>query len=345
MSKSHRVALMGGDGVGPEVVDGARQVLEALQEALPELKFEFTSYSVGYSAYKEKGEPLPEEALEGIRNSDAVLMGAMSTGLVPPPSPMGTLRKTFDLYADVRPIKSFPGVWCLKDDMDLVVVRENTSGFLADRNLYKGYGEFMPDEDTVLSLRVLTRYKCERIARFAFQYAKEQGRKKITVAHKANVLRYGCGFFLEICREVSKEFPEIEMNDCYIDTVANDLIAHPDDYDIILTTNMFGDIVSDEAAALVSSLVPTANFGKECAMFRPIHEAKLEIAGQDKVNPLSTILSAGMMLNWLKEFEAARRLEEAVAKVLGSGRYLPIDLGGSTSTSKMVQAICEQIKG
>ena len=340
--KKFKIALVPGDGVGQEVIDAARKVMEAVVQK-GEVQFEFTEYMVGKIAYDKTKDPLPPETLDGIRRSDATLMGAMSTGLVPPPSPMGRLRKELDLYADIRPIQSYPGVWCLKEKIDLIIVRENTQGFLADRNLYKGYGEFMPDEDTVLSLRVLTRSGCERIARFAFEYATKLSRKKITVAHKANVLRTGCGFFLEICKGVAKNYPTIEFRDEYVDSVANNLIGHPEGYDMILTTNMFGDIISDEAAALVSSLVPTANIGEGCVVFRPIHEAMLDIAGKNVVDPISTILSAMMMVEYLGGLQVAANIKRAVQKVLSEGLVRTRDLGGKSTTTEMTQAILDKL--
>lgn len=340
--KKFKIALIPGDGVGSEVIGAAKKVLEAVAQK-GEVQFEFTEYIAGKSAYDKTRDALPPDTLDGVRRSDATLMGAMSTGLVPPPSPMGRLRKELDLFADIRPIQSYPGVWCLKEGLDFIVVRENTQGFLADRNLYKGYGEFMPDKDTVLSLRVLTRSGCERIARFAFEYATKLSRKKITVAHKANVLRTGCGFFLEICKGVAKNYPTIEFRDEYVDSVANNLISHPEDYDVILTTNMFGDIISDEAAALVSSLVPTANIGEGCVVFRPIHEALLEIAGKNIVNPISTILSAIMMMDYLGAFQEAEIIKRAVSNVLARGDLKTRDLGGKSTTSEMTQAIVDTI--
>lgn len=340
---SYRIALVPGDGVGAEVIASTREVLETVA-ARDKIDLSFETLSAGKEAYDRTGKSLPEETLAGIKNADAALMGAMSTGLVPPPSPMGVVRRALDLYADVRPIQSYPGVWCLRDDLDLLVVRENTEGFLADRNLYKGSGEFMPDPDTVLSLRVLTRRNCRRIAHFCFELARSLGRKKITVAHKANVLRLGCGFFLDIVREESGEYPDIRLEDAYVDSVANDLVRHPERFDVILTTNLFGDIVSDEAAALVSSLVPTANFGTDCALFRPIHEALLPQAGKNVVNPLPTILCGQMMLDWLGETSAARAVREAVRRFLEEGKDLPADLGGGGTTTGATRGVCRKLK-
>jgi isocitrate/isopropylmalate dehydrogenase len=340
--KKFKIALVPGDGVGQEVIEAARKVLGAVAQN-GEVQFEFTEYMAGKIAYDKTKDPLPPEMLDGMRRADATLMGALSTGLVPPPSPTGRLRKELGLYADLRSIQSYPGVWCLRDNLDLIVVRENTQGFLADRNLHKGYGEFMPDEDTVLSLRVLTRKGCERIAKFAFEYAAKHSRKKITAVHKANVLRIGDGFFLDTCKEIAKKYPSIELNDDYVDAVANNLIACPENYDVLLTTNLYGDIISDEAAGLVSSLVPTANFGEGCSLFRPVHEAMLNIAGKGIVNPISTVLSSMMMLEYLGAFKAAARIKQAVNSVLTKREVLTRDLGGKSTTTEMTQAIVDTL--
>ncbi len=341
--KEYTIALVPGDGVGQEVVGSGRQVLERAEAVFGRFHLLFKEYPAGKLAYDATGQALPEETLQGMRQSDATLVGAMSTGLVPPPSPMGQLRKELDLYADVRPIKSYPGVWSLKPDIDLVCIRENTQGFLADRNLFKGYGEFMPTEDVVMSVRVLSRSGCVRIARYAFEYARAQGRKKVTVAHKANVLRFGCGFFLDLTRQVARDYPEIELTDEYIDSVANNLITKPEEYDVLLTTNMFGDVISDEAAALVSSLVPTANIGVEAAVFRPVHEAKLKEAGKNITNPLPTILCGSMLLQHLGEPEAAGAIDRAVAAVLAAGAVRTADLGGGSTTAEVTAAVCDNI--
>ncbi len=343
--KTYQIALVPGDGVGPEVVGATRQVLEALLRHQAGWQLAFSDYEAGKTAYEKAGDSMPLETLQGVQDADATLMGAMATGLVPPPSPMGKLRKEMDLYADVRPIQSYPGVWCHRDDLDIVIIRETTQGFLADRNLYKGNGEFMPDKNTVLSLRVLTRSACERIARFACDYAVRLNRKKITLAHKANVLRLGDNFFLDICRGVAEGYPSLEIKDEYIDTVANRLISRPENYDIILTTNMYGDIISDEAAALVSSLVPTANFGECCAIFRPIHESLLELAGKNIANPVPTMLCAVMMLEYLGAAQAAGDLRKAISTVLAQGKVRTADLGGQSSTTEVTKAVIEAIAG
>lgn len=338
-----KIALIPGDGVGNEVVGAAKRVLEAISQKREGLQFEFTEYPAGKSAYDKIKDALPVITLEGIRQSNATLLGAIASGLVPHQSPMGRLRNELDLYVDIRPIHSYPRVWCLKEGLDFVFIREAVHGFLPDRNLYKGYGEFMPDEDTVLSLRVLTRKGCERIARYAFDYATKHSRKKVTVIHKANVFRMGCGFFLDICKEVARNYPNIEVQDEYVDHVANKLISNPEDYDVMLTTNMFGDIIADEAAALVSSLVPTANIGQGGAIFRPNHGALLEIAGKNVVNPIPTILCAVMMLEYLGALQPAISVKKAIETVLAKGDVITSDLGGKSTTSEVTQTIVETL--
>lgn len=342
--KNYSIALVPGDGVGPEVVAATRQVLEQAEKVVGQFHLNYKEYPAGKRAFDITGQVLPEETLQAMRRCDATILGALSAELVPPPSPMGKLRSSLGLYADVRPIKAFRGAWALRRDIDIVCIRENTQGFLADRNLVKGNGEFMPTEDVVMSLRVLSRQNCERIARYAFEFARNQKRKKVTVVHKANVLRLGCTFFLDIVREVAKEYSDIELEDEYVDSVANQLISSPEKYDVLLTTNLFGDILSDEAAALVSNLVPTANFGHDAAVFRPLHEARLKEAGRNVVNPLSAILCGGMMLRYLNESAAARVIEEAIEAVLVEGVVRPKDLGGSSSTLEVTAAVCEKVK-
>lgn len=337
-----RIAVVGGDGVGPEVTGAACQALEAVASA-SDLRLELTAYPAGQQALCDHGSALPEPTLDAMRAADATLLGAL--GPIPGgrPSPTGQLRRALDLFADVRPVRSLPGVWCLRPDIDLVCIRENTEGFLADRNLYRGSGEFMPDAATAMSFRVLTRAGCERIARFTFEYARNHGRRKVTAVHKNNVLRLGCNFFLDAVRQVAAGYPGILLEDELVDSVANRLVAAPQEFDVILATNLFGDIISDEASALVSSIVPTANLGASCAVFRPLHEALPELAGKDRVNPLSAVLSAALMLRFVGQGVAATRLEDAVKSLLAGGQVRTPDLGGTDGTSAVTATLCEII--
>lgn len=310
----YRIALLSGDGVGAELIEAASIVLEAAAAKADRFRIRFQTYPYGKKAYEQLGEACPAETLEGIRSSAAALLGAVCVKGIPSPSPIGYLRKQLDLYADVRPIRSFPGVWSLRPDIDLVCIREATEGFIADRNLYKGYGEFMTNKDQVVSLRVVSRDACERIARFAFDYARKNNRRKITALHKANVLKMGCGLFLESVRKIAAAHPSIELCEESIDDAAGNLIKHTDNYDILLTTNLFGDIISDEAAGLVSSLIPTGNFGASTPLFMPIdHKPRYSEEGKDTVNPLGIILCAAMLLEAVGEPAAAESVKQAMA--------------------------------
>lgn len=342
--KNYSIALIPGDGIGKEVIESARKVLETVEKCFGSFNIEFKEYAAGQEVYEKVGKSLPEETLDGIRKADAALIGALNANPSPAQSPVGQLRKALDLYADIRPVKAWPGVWALKPNIDLICIRENTEGFLADRNLFMGNGEFMPNEDVVMSVRVVTKKASEQIAKYAFEFARKQGRKKITVLHKANVLRKGCGFFLQIVREIAEGYPDIELNDEYVDNAANNLILCPEKYDIILTTNLFGDIISDEAAALVSNLVPSANIGEGCAVFSAVnHDGKASEAGKNTVNPLIHIICTGMILEYLGENQAGQAIYEAVKTVLREGLVKPLDLGGNSSTSNVTSEICSKI--
>ena len=334
----YNIALIPGDGVGPELIEATRCVLGTLEQNLGAFTLGFNEYPFGESAYLSLGEAVPDSTLEGVQNSDAALLGAVSVRNIPSPSPIGALRRRLDLYADVRTVRSWPGAWSLVPDIDIVCVRENTEGFLADRNLHQGYGEWMPNPDQVMSLRVVTRQKSENIARFAFEYAKAHGRKKITALHKAGVLKLGCGLFLEAVSNVAREYPEIEFSDEYIDNAANHIIAAPQDYDIILTTNLFGDIISDVAAALVSNLVPTANFGTS-AVFMPVnHQARTSEAGLGAVNPLPIFVCAGMMLAHLGEHRSAGIFNTALCMALERGALSMRD------TKRVTELVCSGLR-
>jgi isocitrate/isopropylmalate dehydrogenase len=342
--KEHKIALLAGDGVGPELVGAARRVLEEAERSHSCFRLIFTECPFGMEAYKQLGESLPLQTIEVVKEANAALLGAIDVAGLPSPSPVGALRRKLNLYADVRPVRSFEGAWSLQHNINLVCIRENTEGFLADRSLYKGYGEVMPIKDMVISLRIVTRQACENIARFTFDYARKNNRKKVTVLHKANVLKCGCGFFLQVVKELGAGYPEIEITEEYIDSAANNLINEPQSYDVILTTNLFGDIISDEASALVSNMVPTANIGEKNALFIPInHSARYPEAGRGVVNPLSIILCAAMMLAHLGEFSAARTVEDAVADILKGGLVNNNKGRNVSSTLEVTKAVCHKI--
>ncbi len=318
--KHYTIALLPGDGVGPELLESACRVLRAAEQKAGTFSLTFIEYPFGESAYRELGAALPADTLAGIEKSDASLLGAVSVRGVPPPSPIGDMRRRLDLYADVRLIRARPGVWSLKEGIDIVCIRENTEGFLADRSLYQGHGEWMPSADQALSLRVITRSKCERIAEFAFEYARRNRRRKVTALHKAGVLKMGCGLFLEAVQSVAKGYPDIAFEDEYIDNAANHLIAAPEDYDVILTTNLFGDIISDEAAALVSNIVPTVNIGRGIAVFLPVnHQHRSELAGLGTINPLPTLVCTELLFSHLGEHGAAEMVRRGLSSALKQG--------------------------
>lgn len=345
----YRIAVMPGDGIGPEIVSETVRVIEAAAGSTSGLRLDFRTFSVGLEAYERRGTTLPGDVLEEIQTCDGWLLGPVSTHLyrgAAMPNVSGMLRTRFQLYANIRPARSFPGVKALFQDVDLVVVRENTEGFYADRNLLDGNGELRPDPDTVLSLRLVTRRGSERLARVAFELARQR-RRKVTVVHKANVLRHGCGLFLEACREVAREYPDVEVNDLHVDAAAMHLVMRPQGFDVIATTNMFGDILSDEASGVVGGLgmAPGLNVGDRFLMAQATHGSAPDIAGRGIANPCAEILSGALLLRWLgarhrdeAAVAAGERIERAVAATLEAGVRTP-DLGGAATTQEMGAAV------
>ena len=330
------VIVLPGDGIGPEVIGATVRVLNELG-----LDMEFIEHEVGRERWRKTGEPISAETLNAIGEKGVCLKGPTWTPPGPKtyPSVAVTLRQSLDLYANVRPVKSREGVRCLHQNVDLIVVRENTEG------MYKGLEYTIADN--AIGIRVLTRRGCERIARFAFELARSKGRKKITMVHKANILKETCGLFKRACEEVASEYPEIELEEAYVDAAAPALVTNPQKFDIILTTNMFGDILSGEAAGLVGGLglAPSANIGDRCAVFEPAHGVAMDIAGKGIANPCASILSAVLMLEHLGETEAAMRLERAVNRVLQEGKVLTPDLGGQAKTIEMAEEISKKLEG
>jgi len=339
---SYKVALIPGDGIGPEITDAMLKVLDAVQERF-DLSLEFVRLEAGDACFEKRGVALPEETVEAIKSSHVCLKGPVGETAA---DVIVKLRMMFDLYANIRPIKSYTGVPCLRDDIDLVFVRENTEG------LYKGF-EFTLDSDVTVGLRVITRKGCERIARKAFNVARMRNKKrKVTAVHKANVMRKTCGLFAEVCRKVASEYPDISFNEQYVDAASMRLIKEPQNYDVIVTTNMFGDILSDEAAQLVGGLgmAPGGNIGDDFALFEPVHGSAPTRVGKHTANPCSMILASKMMLEWLGEkykdevcLEAARAVEAGVSEALRKGLTIP-DFGGNLTTLEMGEAIAEEVK-
>ena len=327
---SYKVTLIPGDGSGPEVIAAAKRVVEATGVAI-----EWEQAEAGAAMIEKYGTPLPDETIESIRRNSVALKGPVTT-------PVGTgfrsvnvaMRKIFDLYANVRPANTYPGVISRYDNIDLVVVRENTE------DLYAGI-EHMVGEDAAESIKLITRKGCERIIRYAFDFAVREGRKKVTAVHKANIMKCTDGMFLDIARQIAKEYPQIEFNDSIVDAMCMRLVMHPEDYDVLVCPNLYGDIVSDLCAGLVGGLglTPSANIGVSGAIFEPIHGSAPDIAGQHKINPTAAILSASLMLAHLGEAKAAADIEQAVTKVISEGKTLTQDMGGTASTEEFADAV------
>ncbi|MGZ7049963.1 MAG: homoisocitrate dehydrogenase [Methanobacterium sp.] len=327
----HNITVIPGDGIGKEVMEATLRVLDSL-----DIEFNYKFALAGQECFKNSGTTIPDETVKLARDSDATLFGAITST----PGQRGAilvLRKELDLYANIRPVKSYKGVSSIFSDLDFVIFRENTEG------LYSGIEEIT--EDGATALRVITRTASERICKFAFNYAKDNSRRKVTAVHKANVLQKTDGVFKDAFYRVAGDFDEIETNDLYVDATAMFFITNPYMFDVIVTTNLFGDILSDEGAGLVGGLglSPSANIGDNNALFEPVHGSAPDIAGKGISNPSAMILSSVMMLNYLNEYDAARKVENALTDVLIEGKVLTPDLGGSASTMEMADAISSKI--
>ena len=337
--RTHKVAVLPGDGIGPEVMDATIRVLKAAEQLSESYELDLVSGEAGFNTISKYGTNVPPETIEILKKTDACLKGPMTTPEDPdsPPSAALQIRKLFDLYADVRPCFTLPNVPSLKPNIDLIIVRENTE------DLYSNI-EFDLGEDMAIAIRVITRKASERIARYAFQLA-EKRKKHLTYVHKANILRRTDGVFNKATLDVAKEFPQVVVDNYHVDAVSMELIKQPEFFDVIVTTNLFGDIISDEAAELVGGLgvVAGANIGEKYAMFEPVHGSAPKYAGQKKVNPVATIFAGKMLLDYLDEKNSAGTIEKAVYQVLKEGKSLTYDLGGKSTTDEMAEAIIEKL--
>ena len=332
--------LIAGDGIGPEIIDAALEVLGAV--AAP---FAWDQQVAGMAAMEKFNDPLPQVTLDSIRHTNLALKGPLTTPVGGGyPSANVALRQTFDLYANVRPSRTLM-LGGRYEGIDLVLVRENTEGF------YVGFEHFVPiggDPHAVaIGAGVNTRAGCRRISEFAFNYALRNGRRKVTIVHKANILKALTGVFLETVREVGKAYEDkIEIEDRIVDACAMQLVLNPSQFDLILTTNMFGDILSDEIAGLVGGLgmAPGANIGKDAAIFEAVHGSAPDIAGKGVANPVALLLAACMMLDYVDEHGAARRIRTAIDKVLQEDKVWTRDLGGKATTKEITRAIVERLK-
>jgi isocitrate dehydrogenase (NAD+) len=328
----HKITLLPGDGIGPEVTAAVVQIIECAG-----VDVEWEKFFVGAEAISRFGDPLPKEVLESILRNRVALKGPVTT-------PVGTgfasinvrLRKTLDLYANLRPVYSMPNVKTRYDDIDLVVVRENTE------SLYAGLEhEVIPG--VVESLKIITEKASTRIARFAFDYAIKHGRKRVTAVHKANIMKLSDGLFLQCFRNVAKDYPNIVADDRIVDNLCMQLVMNPNQFDILLLENLYGDIVSDLTAGLVGGLgvVAGANIGENGAVFEAVHGSAPDIAGQNRANPLALLQSAVLMLHHIGEMGPAKRIQDAIVKVLAMGpESRTRDIGGEGSTTDFTSAIC-----
>ncbi len=355
----HKVTLIPGDGVGPEIAEAAKRVLEATG-----VHFEWDVQNAGEDVYKVEGTPLPQGVIDSIKRNKVALKGPVTT-------PVGkgfrsvnvTLRQELDLYCCLRPCKTFKGINVKYSNVDLVVIRENTEDLYAGVEFEKGKEETSQlinlvylrtgkiiRSDSGISLKPISFFGSERIVRFAFEYARRNKRKKVTAVHKANIMKYSDGLFLEVARSVSKDYPDIEFEDKIIDNMCMQLVQKPELYDVLVLPNLYGDIISDLAAGLIGGLglAPGANIGDEFAIFEATHGSAPKYKGLNKMNPLALILSGVMMLKHLGEEKAADKLEKAVSGVIEEGIYLTYDLKPPdssfiASTSEVAEEIIRKL--
>lgn len=333
---SRKITVIPGDGIGPDIVSAAVQILDKAG-----CDFEYEYADAGLIALEKYGELLPESTLAAIENNGVTLKGPLTT-------PVGggftsinvTLRKHFGLYANLRPVNSFKGTQARYSDVDIITIRENTEG------MYSGMGQVTKaDGSEAEAMSHITRVGSERIVRYAYELARREGRKKITVVHKANILKSTSGLFLNVAREIGKEYPDIESEEMIVDATCMKLVIDPSQFDVIVTTNLFGDIISDLCAGLVGGLgmAPGANIGEKCAIFEAVHGSAPDIAGQNIANPSSVILASIQMLEHLEMHDKAEKIRAALRDVIESGDRTTRDLGGNHGTSDFTQAILERL--
>lgn len=322
----YQIAIVPGDGIGKEVMDATLFVLDSLG-----IDFDYVHGDAGDECLEKTGTALPVETLDIIRNADACLFGAAGETAA---DVIVKIRQEMKMFANLRPVKTYPNTNSLFDNIDFMIVRENTEGmYIADEESYT--------EEGAVAKRIITKEAEKRIIDYAFNYAVENNKSKVTAVHKANVLKKTDGLFKEIFYEVANDYPDIATEDFYVDATAMYLITQPESFEVIVTTNLFGDILSDEGAGLVGGLglIPSANIGEDAALFEPVHGSAPDIAGQGKANPIAMMLSAIMMLRYIGENEAADRFDAAILKVLTDGNILTGDLGGSATTMELAEAV------
>lgn len=336
----YKISLITGDGIGPEISNSAVSVLNHINDKL-DLKFDIAKLHAGDAALKETGKALPDETISTIKKSDACLKAPVGESAA---DVIVVLRRILDLYANIRPAKSYPHMPALRDDIDMVIVRENTEDLYTGKEFHLG--------DSAVALRVISEFASKRIAKYAFETAKQRNSmKKVTCVHKSNVMRLTDGLFAKSCSEIAKNYPDILFEQMYVDACAMNLIRQPEQFDVIVTTNLFGDILSDESSQVVGGLgmAPAANIGDNFALFEPVHGAAFDIAGRNIANPSSFLLSIKMMLDWLgakhndsKCFEVGQKLESTIFDLVKTGTKTK-DIGGNKSTSEFTQEIVNRL--
>ncbi len=336
----YKISLITGDGIGPELSDSAISVLNTIHDKL-DLKFDVTKLSAGDKALSETGKALPDETVESIKQSDVCLKAPVGESAA---DVIVVLRRMLDLYANIRPAKSYPHLPALRDDIDMVIVRENTEDLYTGKEFSLG--------DSSVALRIISEKASKRIAKYAFETAKQRdSMRKVTCVHKSNVMRITDGMFAKACIDVSKDYPDIAFEQMYVDACAMNLIRQPEQFDVIVTTNLFGDILSDESSQVVGGLgmAPAANIGDKFALFEPVHGAAFDIAGKNIANPSSFLLSIKMMFDWLgnkhndsKCIEVGEKLESIIFNLVKSGVKTK-DIGGTHSTVDFTKEITDNL--
>ena len=358
---AHTITFIPGDGTGPEIAAAARRVLEATG-----VEFDWDVREAGSDVMEREGTPLPDAVLDSIRRNKVAIKGPVTT-------PVGTgfrsvnvaLRKTLELYACVRPCKTYPGVRSRYEDVDIVIVRENTEDLYAGIEFERGSewvaklsklteasGQGTIRDDAGVSLKPISVFGAERIVRYAFEYAKENGRRAVTAVHKANIMKHSDGLFLEVARDVAKRYPEIEFWDVIVDNLSMQLVQRPHQFDVLVLPNLYGDIISDLCAGLVGGLgvAPGANIGDDLALFEPTHGSAPKYKGQNKVNPMAMMLSGMLMLRHIGERAAADRLEQALADVIREGTSTTYDMKAdrddpsAVGTSQVADAVIQKLQ-
>jgi isocitrate dehydrogenase (NAD+) len=361
MKPPYRITLIPGDGVGPEITEATRRVLEATG-----VRFDWELAHAGAEVMEKEGTPLPDRVIESIKKNKVALKGPVTT-------PIGTgfrsvnvaMRKALDLYACLRPCKSYPGAPTPFSNVDIVIVRENTEDLYAGVEFERGTKEAdelikfinrqkgnVIREDSGLSIKMITEHGTRRIVKYAFEYARRYGRKKVTATQKANIMKFSDGLFLSVAREVAKDYPDIEFQEALIDNLCMQLVRRPQEYDVIVAPNLYGDIISDLCAGLVGGLglAPGANIGEDIALFEPTHGSAPKYRGENKVNPMAMMLSGVLMLRHIGEADAADRLESAIAAVIKEGKSVTYDMKerrddpAAVGTSQVADAVINELR-